>query len=170
MVETIVFKQVVLTGYLGIWQTKRYFRKVNVVEGRKSILKKEARPIDTIRHDKELCQALEDRDSVLKTKVDHGKVRIDLAMKVGPRPPPQSADTRQGGGLGSSAKQQGYFIVVPVEFEDSFLLINCGWIEDPNGKKDASTFLPFSFSEDTRMSGILHHGEKVRISLLFLRS
>eukprot|EP01138_Halocafeteria_seosinensis_P007856 gb/GECG01008026.1/.p1 GENE.gb/GECG01008026.1/~~gb/GECG01008026.1/.p1 ORF type:complete len:241 (+),score=32.78 gb/GECG01008026.1/:1-723(+) len=154
---------VALTAYLGQWQTRRYFWKTNLMEERRKELEREPRAMAEVLSDEEFQEILKDRDVVTKARIDSGKPRTDLAMYVGPRPPPQSPETRQGG-MASSAKEQGYYLVLPVEFDCGFILMKCGWIGASDSDQELALSLPSTFTQDESVEGMLHHGETVSAS------
>lgn len=135
------------------------------MEERKQELEREPQEISVVLSDRQFQQALKDRDAVAKAKLDTGKPRTDLAMFVGPRPPPQSPETRQGG-MASSAKEQGYYIVVPVELDQGFILMKGGWIKSTEDSRQSALSLPSCFTGEEFIEGMVHHGETVCATLV----
>jgi cytochrome oxidase assembly protein ShyY1 len=109
---------------LGIWQTKRYFEKLDMVSKRKYDLMLDPMTFDewTLKNDANSSNNAATTLSTLSTSYRrvtlHGKFDHTNTILIGPRGPPPGALATSGpnSGLasGMSSSQQGYWVVTPL--------------------------------------------------------
>ena len=111
---------------LGVWQTQRYFEKVNLVAKRQKDLAEE--PIQPSNYQQDLQSGTGSfRRYQLRGRWDH-----EHELLVGPRGPPPGAlpDKPGSSAAGMAAAPQGYHVITPLRVEDSnqVVLVNRGWV------------------------------------------
>mmetsp|Transcript_22910 Transcript_22910/g.33956 ORF Transcript_22910/g.33956 Transcript_22910/m.33956 type:complete len:269 (-) Transcript_22910:528-1334(-) len=118
------------TFALGVWQTQRYFEKVEFMDQRAEDL---ALPPTTL--SKSLAEPSQ-HGSGMRRLVVQGKFLHAYTILVGPRGPPPGALAKDGpmsgraGEGGLNASPQGYYVVTPLQDDASQqkVLVNRGWI------------------------------------------
>ena len=100
---------------LGVWQTQRYYEKVQQVAERQRDLALEPAPA------KVLIVSSGHSNSWRRIRVQ-GRFHHDRELLVGPRGPPPGYYRQASGGM--NASPQGYFVVTPMTV----------WLEEENGK------------------------------------
>ena len=114
-----------LTFGLGVWQTQRYFEKVDMVQKREDDLRME--PLSGFDEWQKLKKnATSDNKDTAKDAKSYrrvhlsGKFQHDKEILIGPRGPPPGAlaesgpNSGRGGGGGMSSSAQGYWVVTPL--------------------------------------------------------
>lgn len=118
----------VITFTLGIWQTKRYFEKLDMVSKRKDDLMLDPMTFDewTLKNDASSNAATKSTSTTpsYRRVTLHGKFDHNNSILIGPRGPPPGAlatsgpNSGMGGGGGMSSSQQGYWVVTPLIIGD----------------------------------------------------
>uniref|UniRef100_A0A7S0HYY9 SURF1-like protein n=1 Tax=Hanusia phi TaxID=3032 RepID=A0A7S0HYY9_9CRYP len=116
---------IAVTFGLGVWQSRRYFEKIEEIEVRTTDLSKHEVDLDKRSN-------VEDWSALLYKKVTvTGTFDHNLAMFVGPRSAPTGGLTQGGSGLMSApGKESGFFVVTPFKVKQSgqWILVSRGWI------------------------------------------
>ena len=118
------------TAFLGAWQTRRYFEKVDLVRQREEDLGME--PLASYRDWRTLRHNIRTREAGGEAAGDsrrckswrrvglRGTFQHDRSVLVGPRGPPPGAladtgpNSGRGGGGGMSSSAQGYYVITPL--------------------------------------------------------
>lgn len=117
------------TLYLGTWQTRRYFDKMDLIEQRTRELAEEPVPLVVNTGSAKTTTATGFRRCLVE-----GRFRHENEMLLGPRGPPLGALAASGQASGRSeggmsSGPQGYFVITPFETTmGRTLLVNRGWI------------------------------------------
>mmetsp|Transcript_18980 Transcript_18980/g.41352 ORF Transcript_18980/g.41352 Transcript_18980/m.41352 type:complete len:355 (+) Transcript_18980:86-1150(+) len=145
---------------LGVWQSRRYFEKIDQVERRE--LELAADPVELDRFTIAAADAANDDDdddnidedttedsaaarttASYRRLITRGEFMHDDEVLVGPRGPPPGAlassgpsSGRSSGGMASSP--QGYFVITPMRCSDGrgTILVNRGWVPMSYYKQD----------------------------------
>eukprot|EP00750_Incisomonas_marina_P005039 INCI1359.1.p2 GENE.INCI1359.1~~INCI1359.1.p2 ORF type:complete len:373 (-),score=56.10 INCI1359.1:203-1321(-) len=154
----VVFSGLVgLTAYLGAWQTKRYFWKVDVMAARDAKLAQEPRHISSLgefvaasadaagKHPPRAL-AVTDPDEVSSAETDtpeftpvvvRGELLNSESVLLGPRSPPKHSAAYDN----DHGEKSGYHIITPMrvvtevsEAKEEVVLVNRGWV--PKSKHD----------------------------------
>mmetsp|Transcript_31030 Transcript_31030/g.99533 ORF Transcript_31030/g.99533 Transcript_31030/m.99533 type:complete len:308 (-) Transcript_31030:242-1165(-) len=116
---------IAVTMGLGVWQSRRYFEKIDEIEMRTADLSKNEVDLDKMKK-------VEDWTALLYKKVKvTGSFNHDCAMFVGPRSAPTGGLTQGGSGLMSApGKESGFYVVTPFKVKESgqWILVSRGWI------------------------------------------
>ncbi|KAL7518254.1 hypothetical protein ACHAWX_003101, partial [Stephanocyclus meneghinianus] len=149
-----------ITFGLGIWQTQRYFDKVELVKKREEDLKRNPLNwdewIDTQSKGAQNGSSLEDGAGKMRTYrrvILQGKFQHHNQILVGPRGPPPGAlaeygpNSGRGGGGGMSSSRQGYWVVTPFSVcKDSTQSLNeSEEMEDDGGKNEKGWLRTYMF-------------------------
>ena len=105
---------------LGVWQSRRFFEKQEMVKSREADLAME--PTSHIP---------KDFKSTFRRIQLQGTFQHNKELLVGPRGPPPGAlpDKPGSSAQGMSSSPQGYFVLTPFVVDDnSIVLINRGWV------------------------------------------
>jgi surfeit locus 1 family protein len=109
---------------LGVWQTQRYFEKVELVEKRQRDLSMDPVPLESY-------EKLLKTDNFCRLQLS-GRFDHRREFLVGPRgPPPGALPDRPGSAAaGMTAAPQGYYVITPFLLKDTqkVVLVNRGWL------------------------------------------
>jgi len=134
------------TAYLGAWQTKRYFWKVEVMEDRESKLARDPLELSSLRTfllDPASVGARSNADDAGDDAIDEsefttvsvqGKLIDSESLLLGPRSPPKHSAPFEN----NFAEKSGYHIITPLEVDSTdsegrpvkeVILVNRGWVQ-----------------------------------------
>lgn len=114
---------VAATAALGVWQTKRFFWKVDLIEQVKQGLHKEPVPLP-LNADAAKLQAVDQPGQRVSVR---GTYDFSKEILLGPRRPPSNLMGPEAQGMATSP--QGFFVLTPLKREDgSIVIVNRGWV------------------------------------------